>query len=280
VLAPPAGLGPAHPSAQCCTNGGRGRSHQRRRCCHRPGTQAAARARGFWPSDHSCLACRPAGGICFHPTGIEPLETLPRSIRAAHPLEQPSIVFAGGHMHGGGRKELCRAGRIAPWRRWASVRQRQRACANGLPSFASSATPSATNLRARSLPASKTSSPSPPSSACPWPGSSFSSAPPAGAAPAPLAPHPALCPAKYLSWLFGIRQAPSTSTALPVAPLRHRTCEIKNQVHATRPPASAPPIVHRALHLCLDCFYTCTLHLALTPLTALTPASAQFFFER
>jgi hypothetical protein len=54
------------------------------------------------------------------------------------------------------------------------------------------------------------------------------------------------------------RQAPSTSTALPVAPLRHLTYEIKNQVHATRPPASAPPIVHPALRLCLDCFYTCT----------------------
>ncbi len=34
--------------------------------------------------------------------------------------------------------------------------------------------------------------------------------------------------------------------------------QIKDQVHATRPPASAPPIMRPALRLCLDCFYTFT----------------------
>jgi hypothetical protein len=33
--------------------------------------------------------------------------------------------------------------------------------------------------------------------------------------------------------------------------------QIEDQVHATRPPASAPPIMRPALRLCLDCFHTC-----------------------
>jgi hypothetical protein len=55
--------------------------------------------------------------------------------------------------------------------------------------------------------------------------------------------------------------------------------QIEDQVHAMRPPASTQLIMHPALCLCLDCFYTCTFTPGFDPFDCFGPGQCPAFHQ-